>query len=127
MKRTRTHEIHLRLNDKEYATLKRNSAKCGLTQQSYIRQIIEDVVPRESPSADFWTLYQELRHMTSDLHNIAWKAYETGTVDWSTYWNQNKKVEEELFKVLAAVRFPEWIVKEIDAYGKCTKFEYTPH
>ena len=41
-----------------------------------------------------------------------------------TYWDQNKKIEEELHKVLLAVTFPEWVVKEVDAYGKCTKFEY---
>ena len=124
MKRTRTHEIHLRLNDKEYNNLKRNSAKCHLSQQNYIRQLIDRVVPRESPSADFWKLYHELQHVTSELREIGWMAKQSGTIEWVTYWDQNKKIEEELHKVLMAVTFPEWVVKEVDAYGKCTKFEY---
>ena len=124
MGRTRTHEIHLRLNDKEYKALKRNSAKCNLTQQSYIRKIIKNVVPSESPSADFWKLYHELQHVTSALREIGWMAKQSGAIDWVTYWDQNKKIEEELHKVLMAITFPEWVVKEVDAYGKCTKFEY---
>lgn len=124
MGRTRTHVIHLRLNDKEYNNLKRNSEKCHLNQQSYIRLLIDGVVPRESPSGDFLTLYHELQHITIDLGKIALKAFETGTIDGVTYWEQNKKIEGELHKILRAIRFPEWVVKEVDADGKCTKFEY---
>lgn len=124
MGRTRTHEIHLRLDDKEYQTLKRNSAKCSLTQQSYIRQIIEDVVPRESPTADFWTLYRELQHVTSELREIGWVAQKSGTIDWVTYWDQNKKIEGELNKILSAILFPDWVVQEIDSEGRCVKYGY---
>lgn len=124
MGRTRTHEIHLRLDDKEYKTLKRNSAKCNLTQQSYIRKIIKNVVPRESPSADFWTLYRELQHTTKELREIGWVAKKSGTIDWSTYWELNKRIKRELHKILSAVIFPDWVVQEIDEEGRCIKFRY---
>ena len=124
MGRTRTHEIHLRLDDKEYEALKRNSAKCRLPQQTYLRKIIKNIVPREAPSADFWKLYRELQHVTSELREIGWMAQKSGTIDWVTYWDQNKKIEDELHKILNAVRFPDWVVQEIDAEGRCIKFGY---
>ena len=126
MGRTRTHEIHLRLDDKEYQTLKRNSAKCKLPQQTYIRKLIEEVRPREAPSGDFWPLYHELNKMSIELWTISRIARENGIIDEDTFWTQVKIFNQKTVDILHAMTFPEWVVQEIDANGKCTKLEYIP-
>ena len=48
-RRTRKHEVHLRLNDEEYKALERNRAKCKLPQQTYLRKLVMNVQPIEHP------------------------------------------------------------------------------
>lgn len=124
MPRTRTHEIHLRLNDKEYQALKRNSAKCNLPQQTYIRKLIKEVTPREAPSGDFWPLYHELNKMNIELGTISRIARDNGIIDTDTFWTQVKMFNKKTVDILHAMTFPEWVVQEVDANRKCTKLEY---
>ena len=53
-------KITFRLNAKEQQQLKKNVKKTGLSQETYIRRLIEGYVPKELPPIDYHAMMREL-------------------------------------------------------------------
>lgn len=87
MARTRTHEIHLRLNEREYRALTRNAKKCGLTQQAYLRMMCLNKQPTERPPMMLFDIERHLDRIASDMYQIAITANSNGIFDTDKYWN----------------------------------------
>lgn len=94
MARTRTHEIHLRLNDWEYQWLMRNAAKCGLSQQAYLRKLCLDKQPTERPPMELIDILRNIQQINNHMNQITMKAYATGAVDGMAYWKNVSWLKE---------------------------------
>ena len=63
-------KITFRLNAKEQQQLKKNVKKTGLSQETYIRRLIEGYVPKELPPIDYHAMMRELNAIGLSLIHI---------------------------------------------------------
>ena len=94
MARTRTHEIHLRLNEQEYRALTRNAKKCGLSQQAYLRMMCLNKQPTERPPMELIDILRNVQQINNNMNQIAVKANATGIVDGMAYWKNVSWLKE---------------------------------
>ena len=104
-KRQRTHEIHLRLNEKEYAALERNRKKCGLTQQTYLRKMCMEIRPRKQPPAKFFQVLGALNRIEIALNEIAFAAKSSGKFDADFYRENVNRLEQEMTELRNRILF----------------------
>ncbi len=100
-RRSRSHEVHLRLNDSEYQALERNRARCGLSQQTYLRKMCLKEQPKERPPMEFFQVLRDLEKIKEELYSIAAAAKKEGWIDRALYWqniDRLDKVVSDLFR-----------------------------
>ena len=95
-KESRSHEIHLRLNNEEYRALEINREKCGLPQQTYLRKLCLGIQPKEQPTVDFFRVLRKLQQIANDLHTIALVANKDCWMDTDLYWENVKQLEKQM-------------------------------
>lgn len=71
-------KITFRLNAKEQQQLKKNVKRTGLSQETYIRKLIEGYVPKELPPIDYHAMMRELNAIGNSMNQIAARANTTG-------------------------------------------------
>ena len=69
--RKRNIQIITRLNRKEQEHLQALVKRSGLSQEAYIRHLINGVVPNDAPPADYYGMMQELHAIGNNLNQIA--------------------------------------------------------
>lgn len=74
----RTHFITLRLTDNEWDALNNNIAKTNMSRSAYCRKVLSGTEIKESPSADFPYLIQEVRRVGVNINQMAKIANTTG-------------------------------------------------
>lgn len=77
----RTHQILFRLNEKEYLKLNKDVIKSGMNREQYIRSLINGLVPREAPPADYYKLICEVRRVGSNVNQLLKVANSMGLLD----------------------------------------------
>jgi len=105
--RNRSIQVLLRLNRAEHQKLSRSVKKSGLSQQAYLRQLIEGCVPRESPPADYFGFMRELRVIGHDFKQIAQKAQALQMIDAAHYEEALSEYRRLVREITAAVILPE--------------------
>ena len=71
----RTHEIKVRLNDEELATLNQIAHRAGRSRESVIRDAISGIQIREAPPLEYHLLIRELRAVGNNLNQLAVLAH----------------------------------------------------
>lgn len=94
MARQRTHEIHLRLNDREHRELTRNAAKCALPKQAYLRLMCLNRQPTERPPMNLIDILRNLQQINNNMNQIAAKANTKGFIDTESYWKNVSWLQE---------------------------------
>ena len=102
-------KISFRVNHGECDRFKRRVKKSGLSQEAYLRQLIENLVPRESPPADYFDFMRELRAVGNNLNQIAQKAHAMQTVDAARYDEAVGEYRGLVRQITAALILPEKI------------------
>ncbi|MDD4496369.1 MAG: plasmid mobilization relaxosome protein MobC [Eubacteriales bacterium] len=77
----RNHKITVRLNDTEFALLKTNVKRSGLSQEGYIRHLIHGRTPREKPDDRFYVVMRQLAGLGNNCHQLLKKANALGFID----------------------------------------------
>jgi len=83
--RNRNIIINFRLNQKESDHLRKLVKKSGLSQEAYLRQLINGLVPRDLPPPDYFAMMQSLYDVGAVLGEIAQKARALGEIDAAHY------------------------------------------
>ena len=94
------------LNTREYQILKHNAKKTGLSQETYLRTFINDMIPKESPSPDYYAMMRELHAIGVNLNQIAAKANATGVID-AAYAENARLLQKSLLSIQSAVELPK--------------------
>lgn len=105
--RKRNIAIITRLNRREQQHLKNLVKKSGLSQEAYIRHLINGVVPVEAPPADYYAMMKELHAVGNNLNQIARKAHQLNVVDVQQYDQAVKEFEKAVSKITEAVILPQ--------------------
>lgn len=105
--RKRNIQVITRLNKKEQQHLKIMVKRSGLTQEAYIRHLINGVVPVDTPPADFYTMMKELHAVGNNLNQIARKAHQLNVIDVQQYDKAVREFENAVAEITNAVILPK--------------------
>lgn len=105
--RKRNIQVLFRLNKDEMQHLKKNVKKSGLSQETYIRQVISGNVLREKPDEQFYDTMRELSAIGNRVNQLAVKANALGFVDAPLLKEEAKKWAEFRLKIREHFLLPE--------------------
>lgn len=105
--RKRNIAILFRLNRKEAETLDKQVKRSGLSRETYLRQLINGLVPRDAPPPDYYSMMRELHQIGNNLNQIAQKAHVLNVIDVQRYDQEMRKFRQTVEQVTEAVVLPE--------------------
>lgn len=104
--RRRNISFMFRLNEQEAGAFRARVKRSGLTQESYVRQVIRGEIPRDAPPPDYYAMMKELHKIGNNLNQIAQKAHVLNVIDVQRYDRDMKKFEETVRLITEAVILP---------------------
>ena len=63
----KTVKLNICLSPQEKERLLRNAGKCGISVSQYIVKLSRNIVPREVPTEEFWSLMKQLYELHGDF------------------------------------------------------------
>lgn len=99
MNRKRTKTIKVRLTEDELKSLNEKVKLTGLSRENYIRALIEGHDINALPLDTFHTVIFHLRHIGSNLNQIARVANTTGKIDTQGYKENVKNLNKEILEI----------------------------
>ncbi len=105
--RKRNIQIIVRLNDKEQQCLARQVKKTGLSQEAFIRTLINGYIPKELPPPDYYVMIQELHAIGNNLNQLAARANAIGHIDKTIFQYEANRLRKAILDIQAAVTLPE--------------------
>ncbi len=103
---TRNKKITFRLNKSECEHFKKRVKKSGLSQEAYIRQLINGLVPTDAPPPDYFSMMKELHAIGTNLNQIARKAHVLNAVDVKRYDENVAALNRAVVSITNAVMLP---------------------
>jgi hypothetical protein len=103
---TRTIKITFRLKKAECEHLKNRVKKSGLSQEAYIRSLINGLIPTDAPPPDYFAMMKELRAIGTNLNQIAQKAHVLNVVDVRRYDETIAALNRAVVSITNAVMLP---------------------
>ena len=100
-------KVTFRLNAKEQQRLKKNVKKAGLSQETYIRTLLDGYAPREPPSLEYHSMMRELHAIGNRMNQIAARANTTGFFLAEEYGRNVRELNAAILQIQAAVVLPE--------------------
>lgn len=97
----------VRLNYKEQQRLKKHAKKCGLSEEAYLRSLLNGISPKEMPPPDYHGMMRELNAIGNNLHQIAARANATGFFLAEDYAMNYERLMDKVLEIQAAVTLPE--------------------
>lgn len=104
--RTRNCRIQVRLNRQEYELFRKAVKRTGLTQEVYLRHLINGNIPREAPPAEYFSFMRELHNVGNNLNQIAQKAHVLNVIDVKRYDEACRRLERVIGDITEAVIMP---------------------
>lgn len=105
--RKRNIPILVRLNTKERQNLVKQVKKSGLSQETFIRTLINGYAPKELPPPDYYAMMRELHAIGVNINQIATKANATGHIDRTQFQYEANRLRKAVLDIQAAVTSPE--------------------
>jgi len=100
------------LTEAENQRLHNNAQRTGLSQENYLRSLINGYVPKELPPIDYYDMIRELRAIGGNINQIAIKANTTGYVGGAAFEHEAAHLRKAILKIHEAMTLPE----KIDSY-----------
>ena len=100
---SRNIEIKFRLNKKEAEALGKRVKKSGLSRESYLRHIINDLLPTDAPPPDYYSMMRELHGIGTNLNQIAQKAHVLNVLDVKRYDENAAALNRAVVEITNAV------------------------
>ena len=104
--RKRNCRVQVRLDKKEYQGFMKAVRKSGLSQEVYLRHLINGVVPQDAPPPDYYHFMRELHGVGNNLNQIAQKAHVLGVIDERRYDEEMRKFDQLVRDITKAVILP---------------------
>jgi hypothetical protein len=107
MMRRRAIRIQVWVNKDENAKLQASAKKSGLSQEGYIRSLINGYVPKAMPPTDYFAMMRELHAIGNNLNQLAAKAHSTGHLDRVSFQEEADYLRRAVQQIQQAVTAPE--------------------
>lgn len=105
--RKRSIPVLVRLNEKEQRHLVNQVNKSGLSQEGFIRSLINGYVPKALPPPDYYAMMRELHAIGNNLNQLAAKAHATGHLDQNLFQQEANHLRRAVQDIQHAVTAPE--------------------
>ncbi|MCD1261349.1 plasmid mobilization relaxosome protein MobC [Paenibacillus athensensis] len=109
--RRRPIRIQVWVNADENARLQASSKKSGLSQEGYIRSLINGYLPKTMPPPDYYAMMRQLYAIGNNLNQLAAKAHATGHLDRMMFQQEADQLRRAIQDIQQAVTSPERIAK----------------
>ena len=110
--RKRNIQIITRLDSNENARFKKRVKKSGLSQEAYVRSLINGLIPTDAPPPDYFAMMTELRRIGGNLNQIAQKAHTLNALDVKRYDENIAMVKAAIVEITNAVMLPRKIERK---------------
>lgn len=107
-------EIKCRLTQKESDFLNKRVKKSGLSRESYLRHLINGLIPTDAPPPDYFTMMKELRYIGTNLNQIAQKAHILNVLDVKRYDENTALLKKAVVDITNAVMLPRKMERKIE-------------
>ncbi|MDR2712041.1 MAG: plasmid mobilization relaxosome protein MobC [Clostridiales bacterium] len=107
--RKRNIQIITRLDKEENERFKKRVKKSGLSQEAYMRFLINGYIPTDAPPPDYFSMMRELHYIGVNLNIIARKAHTLNVVDAKRYDENVAKLNASIINITNAVMLPRKI------------------
>ena len=105
--RKRSIRAQVWLNEAENRRLHDSAKKAGLSQENYLRSLINGYVPKELPPIDYYDMIRELHVIGGNINQLAAKANTTRYVDEASFEHEAAILRRAVLKIQQAVALPE--------------------
>lgn len=95
---TNKRKFDIRLSQKDFKLLERNSCRCRVSKSEYMRMLLHKIAPREAPPADYYGMMKELKVIREDLETLAQMAA-TGLMEATTVETELRKLRKVSEKI----------------------------
>ncbi len=103
----RSIKVTFRMNTREFQRLKTQVKKTGLSQEAFIRSLINGYIPKELPPLDYYSMMRELHAIGNNLNQLAARANATGHIDKAVFQNEANRLRRAVQDIQEAVISPE--------------------
>lgn len=104
--RTRNIKIAAYLNQSEYEHINTLVKQSKLSRESYIRMLINGVIPRAAPSTELVESLRLLRNIANNMNQIAVVAHSTGNIHEEEYKENFIQLKETINELMILIRQP---------------------
>ena len=99
-------KITFRLNRAENDRFKKQVKKSGLSQEAYIRHIINGLIPTDVPPPDYYSMMRTLHGIGTNLNQVAQKANVLNVLDVKRYEENVAMLNKAVTDITNAVMCP---------------------
>jgi len=103
--RKRNIPVQIFMNPKEAAHFKKLVKRSGLNQSTYLRHLINGVVPQDAPPPNYYGMMNELRRIGNTLDRAAQQAEMQGQSNLTLY-NAVYRLDQAILTITDAVLMP---------------------
>lgn len=107
--RKRNIQIITRLDKEEHQRLKKFVKKAGMSQEAYVRHVLNGLVPTELPPPDYYNMMRELHGIGKNLNQVAQKANVLNVIDVKRYDDNVALLHNAITAISNAVMLPRKI------------------
>lgn len=105
--RKRSISVLVRLNEKEQQHLASQVKKSGLSQEAFIRTLINGYVPKALPPPDYFGMMRQLHAIGNNLNQLAAKAHATGHLDRAIFQQEAEHLRRAVQHIQQTTTSPE--------------------
>ena len=99
-------KITFRLNESEKNKLTKYVKKSGLSQETYLRYLINNLIPTDTPPPDYYLMINELHKIGQSISQIAHKAQVLNVIDTKRFDDAYALYKETIITIVEAVMLP---------------------
>ena len=104
--RKRSNQFIIRLNDQELDHLNTLVAMAKLSRESYIRMLINGVIPRAAPIKELLETIRLLHNIANNINQIAKQANTNGSIDVEMYKSNYIQLQKQIEEIMWIIREP---------------------
>ena len=104
--RKRSNQFIIRLNDQELDHLNTLVAMAKLSRESYIRMLINGVIPRAAPIKELLETIRLLHNIANNINQIAKQANTNGSIDVEMYKSNYIQLQKHIDEIMWMIREP---------------------
>ena len=104
--RKRSNQFIIRLNDQELDHLNTLVSMAKLSRESYIRMLMNGVIPRAAPRKELLETIRLLRNIVNNINQIAKQANTNGSIDVEMYKSNYIQLQKQIDEIMWIIREP---------------------